>query len=68
MFDAAGNFMRAWGGAGSGYDWPEREHGIHIDHIDHKGFVPRSDCRRCRETDCMAGVGGLEVRRETGKE
>jgi len=36
VFDAAGNFMRAWGGAGSGYDWPEREHGIHIDH---KGFV-----------------------------
>ena len=21
-----------------------------------------------RETDCVAGVGGLEVRRETGKE
>ena len=36
VFDAAGNFMKAWGGAGSGYDWPEREHGIHIDH---KGFV-----------------------------
>jgi len=36
VFDPAGNFVRAWGGAGSGYDWPEREHGIHIDH---KGFV-----------------------------
>ena len=36
VFDAAGNFMKAWGGAGSGYDWPEREHGIYIDH---KGFV-----------------------------
>ena len=36
VFDAAGNFVKAWGGAGSGYDWPEREHGIHIDH---KGFV-----------------------------
>jgi hypothetical protein len=36
VFDAAGNFIKAWGGAGSGYDWPEREHGIHIDH---KGFV-----------------------------
>jgi len=36
VFDAAGNFVRAWGGSGSGYDWPEREHGIHIDH---KGFV-----------------------------
>jgi hypothetical protein len=36
VFDGAGNFIKAWGGAGSGYDWPEREHGIHIDH---KGFV-----------------------------
>jgi hypothetical protein len=35
-FDSAGNFIKAWGGPGSGYDWPEREHGIHIDH---KGFV-----------------------------
>ncbi len=36
VFDTAGNFIKAWGGAGSGFDWPEREHGIHIDH---KGFV-----------------------------
>jgi DNA-binding beta-propeller fold protein YncE len=36
VFDTAGNFVKAWGGAGNGYEWPEREHGIHIDH---KGFV-----------------------------
>jgi len=36
VFDPAGNFVKAWGGAGAGYDWPEREHGIHIDP---KGFV-----------------------------
>jgi hypothetical protein len=36
VFDGAGNFIKAWGGAGSGYEWPEREHGIHIDY---KGFV-----------------------------
>jgi hypothetical protein len=36
VFDAGGNFIKAWGGAGAGYDWPEREHGIHIDH---KGYV-----------------------------
>ena len=36
VFDGAGNFIKAWGGAGSGYDWPEREHGIHIDH---KGYI-----------------------------
>jgi hypothetical protein len=36
IFDQAGNFIRGWGGAGAGYEWPEREHGIHIDA---KGFV-----------------------------
>ena len=36
IFDAAGNFIRAWGGDGPGYEWPQREHGIHIDH---KGYV-----------------------------
>ena len=36
VFDAAGNFIKAWGGAGSGYEWPEREHGIHVDA---RGFV-----------------------------
>src|SRR6202790_2778784 len=36
VFDAAGNFVQAWGGPGSGYEWPEREHGIHIDY---QGFV-----------------------------
>jgi DNA-binding beta-propeller fold protein YncE len=36
VFDAAGNFVKSWGGPGDGFDWPEREHGIHIDH---KGFA-----------------------------
>ena len=36
VFDTAGNFIKAWGGAGTGYEWPEREHGIHIDN---KGLV-----------------------------
>ena len=36
VFDTAGNFVKAWGGASSGYEWPEREHGLHIDA---KGFV-----------------------------
>jgi DNA-binding beta-propeller fold protein YncE len=36
VFDTSGNYIKAWGGAGNGYEWPEREHGIHIDY---KGFV-----------------------------
>ena len=36
VFDSAGKFIKAWGGDGTGFDWPQREHGIHVDH---KGFV-----------------------------
>ena len=35
-FDPRGKFLDAWGGPGDGYEWPQREHGIHIDH---QGFV-----------------------------
>jgi DNA-binding beta-propeller fold protein YncE len=31
-FDLDGNFIDAWGGPGDGYEWPEREHGLQIDH------------------------------------
>jgi hypothetical protein len=36
VFDPAGNFIKAWGGAGAGFEWPGREHGIHVDY---KGYV-----------------------------
>lgn len=35
-FDAAGTLLRSWGGKAAGYDWPQNEHGIHVDA---KGFV-----------------------------
>jgi hypothetical protein len=35
-FDAAGNYLQGWGGAGTGYDWPQSEHGIYVDY---KGYV-----------------------------
>jgi DNA-binding beta-propeller fold protein YncE len=31
-FDQAGNLLRHWGGPGQGYDWPDGNHGIFIDH------------------------------------
>jgi len=31
-FDADGNLIQKWGGSGDGYEWPEVEHGIFIDH------------------------------------
>ena len=34
--DQNGNLVRSWGGPGAGFEWPEREHGIHADS---RGFV-----------------------------
>jgi DNA-binding beta-propeller fold protein YncE len=31
-FDADGNFVQGWGGPGSGYEWPDNEHGIFVDY------------------------------------
>ncbi|MSP94954.1 MAG: hypothetical protein EXR00_06740 [Alphaproteobacteria bacterium] len=31
-FDQAGNLLRRWGGPGQGYEWPDSNHGIFIDH------------------------------------
>ena len=30
--DPDGNVVRSWGGPGDGFEWPENEHGIHVDH------------------------------------
>jgi hypothetical protein len=34
VFDESGNLLRAWGGPGQGYDWPDNEHGIAVDDND----------------------------------
>ena len=34
VFDQSGNLVRAWGGPGTGYEWPESEHGIFVDDND----------------------------------
>ena len=34
-FDEKGKFLNGWGGPGSGYDWPDSEHGIAVDYKDH---------------------------------
>src|SRR5215468_12575954 len=32
VFDPGGNLVRAWGGPGEGYEWPQSNHGIHVDY------------------------------------
>jgi hypothetical protein len=34
VFDGSGNLVRAWGGPGPGYQWPESEHGLFVDDED----------------------------------
>jgi DNA-binding beta-propeller fold protein YncE len=34
QFDAAGKLLASWGGPGTGFDWPDREHGIFVDASD----------------------------------
>ena len=31
-FDAEGNLVQSWGGPGQGYEWPQSNHGIFVDH------------------------------------
>ena len=31
VFDQAGNLVRSWGGPGTGYEWPQSEHGVFVD-------------------------------------
>lgn len=33
-FDRDGTLVAAWGGPGAGYEWPDLEHGIHVDEQD----------------------------------
>ena len=33
-FDQEGDVVQAWGGPGEGYEWPNEEHGIFVDHLD----------------------------------
>lgn len=33
-FDQTGKLVSSWGGAGEGYEWPQTEHGIYVDHKD----------------------------------
>ena len=34
-FAPDGTVLRSWGGPGDGFEWPDNEHGIYVDHEDH---------------------------------
>src|SRR3981189_2996663 len=32
VFNPAGDLVRSWGGPGPGYEWPQSNHGVHVDY------------------------------------
>jgi DNA-binding beta-propeller fold protein YncE len=55
-FNADGKFLRGWGGAGQGYDWPDSEHGVYVDHKDNVwigGSSPTSTSLTKRSDDML---------------
>jgi DNA-binding beta-propeller fold protein YncE len=55
-FDAAGKLLQSWGGEGAGYDWPDAEHNIFVDHKDNvwiSGSSPGGQSKTTRSDDMM---------------
>jgi hypothetical protein len=60
-FDAAGRFLQAWGGEGSGYDWPDAEHNIFVDQKSNvwiSGSSPSGQSRTTRSDDMLLKFTG----------
>jgi hypothetical protein len=55
-FDATGKFLQAWGGEGAGYDWPDAEHNIFVDHKENvwiSGSSPGGQSKTTRSDDML---------------
>jgi DNA-binding beta-propeller fold protein YncE len=72
-FDPAGNLVGHWGGPGPGYDWPDSNHGITIDHkgnvwIGGNGPNDAHVVKFSRDGKFLAQFGRPGARRVTGGE
>jgi hypothetical protein len=55
-FDPSGKFLQAWGGDGTGYDWPDSEHNIFVDYKDNvwiSGSSPGGQSKTRRSDDMI---------------
>jgi hypothetical protein len=55
-FDANGKFLQAWGGDGAGFDWPDAEHNVFVDHKDNvwiSGSSPGGQSKTQRSDDML---------------
>jgi hypothetical protein len=60
-FNAAGKFLQAWGGEGAGYDWPDAEHNICVDHKGNvwiSGSSPSGQSKTSRSDDMLIKFTG----------
>jgi DNA-binding beta-propeller fold protein YncE len=60
-FDSGGRFLQAWGGWGAGYDWPDAEHNIFVDHRGNvwiSGSSPGGQSRTTRSDDMLLKFTG----------
>jgi DNA-binding beta-propeller fold protein YncE len=51
-----GRFLRAWGGEGAGYDWPDAEHNVFVDRNDNvyiSGSSPSGQSKTTRSDDMI---------------
>ncbi len=54
--DKNGKFVQAWGGEGTGYDWPDAEHNIFVDYKDNvwiSGSSPSGQSKTKRSDDML---------------
>ncbi len=54
--DNSGKFVRAWGGEGDGYDWPDAEHNVFVDEKDNvyiSGSSPSGQSKTTRSDDMI---------------
>jgi len=55
-FGATGKYLQSWGGDGAGFDWPDSEHNIFVDHKDNvwiSGSSPGGQSKTDRSDDML---------------
>ena len=55
-FGATGKYLQSWGGDGAGFDWPDSEHNIFVDHKDNvwiSGSSPGGQSKTTRSDDML---------------
>ena len=70
VFDQEGNLVKFWGGPGPGYEWPESNHGVHVDYkgnvwIGGNGQKDAQVLKFTRDGRFLMQVGAYGTRRPT---